>query len=393
MSSNLADYDPNAALDAQRKKQQPPAGAPPGGNLADAFGAQMPASTTNAAPPPSIPAPTGGGMPAPPAGQPPVIGRPTEGGMPNPTLPPTTPAVPIPQAAASGAKRETMGGMNGVRLANGDWLPADHPGAIAAIGGESQAVYPGGAPAPAAAPPPGAAPAPAPGAAPGTPAAPGAPQGPGNAYQDALLKMLGDSQTPASLNDPALKAQSDAYAVGQKRGAERDRAAAAEMASMNGTAGLSSGAFDSDVSGINERAGENMAGFNAGIVGDANKQKLGQMQNALAMMGADKNSAEGRALQERIATMQNQLQRDQMAQQDKQFGTDADLRRLGITTQADLGGRDLSLRDKLGSGGLNLGLLQSLMQNDQFGKGLGAQLGMFGANQNQQALLSLLGGL
>jgi hypothetical protein len=47
----------------------------------------------------------------------------------------------------------------------------------------------------------------------------------------------------------------------------------------------------------------------------------------------------------------------------------------------------------LGSGQLNLGLLSALLNDQQFGQNLGAQLGMFGANLNQSALLSLIGGL
>jgi hypothetical protein len=214
--------------------------------------------------------------------------------------------------------------------------------------------------------------------------------------------MLGDAQAPASLNDPALKAQSDAANIGLTRGSEAERAQSAERLAAQGLS--SSGAADADYGGIAQRQGEQQAGINAGLVGDANKSKLSQLQAVLGQMGGDINSAEGRGLQQRIAEMQAQIQRDslkqsgsqfdrQLAQQGSQFGTDADLRRLGITTQGDLGLKDLSLRDKLGSAGINAQLLGLLQNNDQFGKSLGAQTGMFSAGLNQNALLALLGGL
>lgn len=221
-------------------------------------------------------------------------------------------------------------------------------------------------------------------------------------YKDALMKMLGDAQTPASLNDPALKAQSDAAAVGLTRGSEAARAQAAERLAAQGLS--SSGAADAEYGGIAERQGEQQAGINAGLVGDAARQKLQSLQSALSMMGADINSAEGRALQQQIAETQAQIQREgmkqsgsqfdrQLAQQGSQFGTDADLRRLGITSQTDLGNRDLSLRDKLGTGGLNAEIMRLLMNDKQFGQNLGAQTGMYTAGLNQNALLQLLGGL
>jgi hypothetical protein len=91
---------------------------------------------------------------------------------------------------------------------------------------------------------------------------------------------------------------------------------------------------------------------------------------------------------------QMEMFKQQMAQQGKQFDVDAELKRLGIQSQADLGRGDLDLRRFLGEGNLNLGLLSALFQNDQFGKGLGADLGKFNASRNDnylQALLAALG--
>lgn len=241
------------------------------------------------------------------------------------------------------------------------------------------------------------APAPLPGVAETTTTAP-AP------YKDALLKMLGDSQTPASLGDPALKAQSDAYAVGQQRSTEQARSAMAERAAQNGGTGVNSGAFDQGLAGLFGQQGEAQGAFNAGLVGDAAKSKLAQMQSALSMMGSDINSEQGRALQKQIADTQAQIQREGLKQNESQFGrsltqsgsqfdTDAALRRLGITSQTDLGNRDLSLKDKFGTAGLNAQIMQMLMNNKQFQQSESGTNARFGAGLNQQALLQMLGGL
>lgn len=359
MASYLADYNPD---ELTKKKAQPGEQ-----NIFDAVGA-----------PPVNPAPTGGGMPNPTL-PPPVDPRPTTGGMPNP--------VPPPAPAPSGARQETLNGMNGVRLANGDWVPADHPSAIAAMG-SAGAVYPGGAPAPATATP-AAAPA-----APGTPAA-GAPAGApapvpggdlGSSYRGALMDLLNDKSTP-SLSDPTIKAQSDAFAVTQDRAAERAREVAAEQAGLQGSAGVNSGAFLGDTTGILERAGENKAGFNAGLVGDVVKQKRDELLRAAALAGSSLDAESARAVQKEIAQLNAQIERERIASGEKTAASDLDLRRYGIDSQTKLGERDLSLRDKLGSGGLNAEILRILTQNDQFGKNLGANIGMF----NQKSLMEMLG--
>lgn len=270
--------------------------------------------------------------------------------------------------------------------------------------------------------------------APGSPNGPAAPaEGRNATYQNALLRMLDQASTPASLADPALKAQSDAAAVGLQRGTDAGRAALAERMAQTGGAGTDSGAFNNELAGLFTGQGETQAGINAGLVGDANKAKVQQLQSALSMMGSDINSEQGRALTRELAQAQmaeaskefeanfglegkrlaesmrqfdtttqagkdaakQQLEmfREAQAQQGKQFDVDAALKKLGITSQAELGSRDIALRDKLGSGGLNAQIMQMLLQNQQFGQGEAGVNARFGAGLNQDALLRLLGGL
>jgi hypothetical protein len=100
--------------------------------------------------------------------------------------------------------------------------------------------------------------------------------------------------------------------------------------------------------------------------------------------------------------MQAQIQRDQLTQQNTQFGKSQaqqlqesqaanELQKLGITTQGALGQGDLALRGRLGDQQGNLSLLGLLMNNDQFRQQLGQQGAQFGAGLDQSGLLGLLG--
>ena len=51
---------------------------------------------------------------------------------------------------------------------------------------------------------------------------------------------------------------------------------------------------------------------------------------------------------------------------------------------------DIELRRQLGSGQLNLGLLEALLRNQQFNDQLGFDMGKFGSEGNRDAIMELL---
>jgi hypothetical protein len=220
------------------------------------------------------------------------------------------------------------------------------------------------------------------------------------------MKMLTDNQTAPSLDDPALKGQSDAFALGQTRSRDAARSAMAERMAQEGGAGTDSGVFDKELAGLFQQQGEAQGGFNANLVGQELQNRRAQLIQAATLAGNQLSQDDQRALQKQLADTDAEIRRQQLSQQQSQFGqslgeqgrqfdVDAELKRLGINTQSSLGSGDLALREKLGSGQLNLGLLSALMQGDQFNKGLGADLGKFNASQGNnylQALLSQFGG-
>jgi hypothetical protein len=240
--------------------------------------------------------------------------------------------------------------------------------------------------------------------------APTAPTSPTDPLKDEFRKKLLENLNPndPSLNDPALKGQTDAYAVQQQRAKERAREAMAGRAAATGQISdlASSGNFDEGLVGLEQQQGEAQAGFNANLLGGEQDKQRQQIMATLAMAGNTLSEQDRNALTERLASLDDQFKKSQLAQQGSQFdrtfgqqgsqfNTDAELRRLGITSQSDLGNRELNQRGELGRAGLNMDLLRTLMSGDQFNKGLGADLGKFNAsesNRYMQALLAQMGG-
>ena len=189
------------------------------------------------------------------------------------------------------------------------------------------------------------------------------------AFQQALLNKLAPAPVTAQNANIAPAIQANTLAA--QRGQERSRATLAEQAAAQGT--NMSGGMDSRLLGLDQARAQNEGAFNANaILGESDKQRQ-ESQQASAI----------------VASLLGQ--QDALNMQKYGIDTGADTARLGINTQGALGQGDLALRDKLGSGGLNLGLLQALLSNQQFGQNLGAQTGMFTAGLNQDALMKMLG--
>lgn len=269
-----------------------------------------------------------------------VIDRPQMAGV-DPMPKPQTPPPP------AGQPFEEMG--NGlVKFGDGTVVPKDHPLFAQKTGPGATGTAIGGA---------------------GAQAPPQTVQG---AFQKALLSKLGSDPNNVSTSSPELRGAVDANRLAQQRSSERQRQAARERQVAQGITG---GGAETEMTGIEQNRGAQEAAFEGNLVAKAASDRRNELTQYMAMAG-------------------NQLsQQEQLAAQKELAHLDAEIRRAGIAQQGALGGRDLDLRDKLGTWNLNLGLLGLLQNNDQFGKSLGFQSGLAGAQLNQQALLSLLGGL
>jgi hypothetical protein len=181
----------------------------------------------------------------------------------------------------------------------------------------------------------------------------------GQTVQDSIQRDLG--RPTVDPNDPVIAAQTAAFRRASQRGAERERASAAQRANANGT--LGSGGFDARADQIVEDQGYRDADFESSLL-------------ASELSGARDRTARAQQLGAGLLSQERQL-----GLQDKLGTNDSLIRRNALMLQQQLGLGDLDLR--------RLGLNN---QNQQFYDSLGQQLGLSEAQLNQQALLALLGG-
>lgn len=180
------------------------------------------------------------------------------------------------------------------------------------------------------------------------------------AFQQAMVNKL--APAPVNAQNPAIKGSIDANRLAEQRGFERNRNMLAERAQAGGFS--DSGALDSLLLGLGQERSGREAAFEGQQLGQLQRQQDDDVMRALALAGGGLGQLQGFDLQRTLADL------------------DAALRREGLGVQRDLGNRDIALRDKLGSGQLNLGLLGLLSGNDQFSKSLSAQLGMRDADRD-----------
>lgn len=230
----------------------------------------------------------------------------------------------------------------GVTLPNGQWVPSNHPLAQQA----------------------GAAAAPAAGAA--------APTNPmADAFRTALTQRLQANPIPTSIaDDPVLALQSGAMRQASARQAARDRSAGVEAAGAQGLE--SSGA----TSGMIRKLGQDRA-FNEGqadakLLGDARTQRMQELFQALGLAG--QYDINDRGLAETTA--------GRLAGQD--------IQRQGLASQTALGQGDLALRDRLGTRGQDLELMNMLLGDRYRNSALGINTGLAEAGLNANALLGLM---
>jgi hypothetical protein len=357
-----------------KKPLDPNAAATGNGSLSPTAPGEM---FNNAVPPPAAPGNGAFTNSSPDVG--PGMIDPTGTNTPKP--PASAPAAPVaapPPAAAplTMPPGATDMGNNLVKLANGQMVPRDHPIFLAALAAAQAAAAPA-AGAPVSGNGGAAAPITTAGQVTGTTAnvgataAQGAPTTVAQSYQQALVNRL--NPTPVGTSSPEVAPAIEANKLAEQRGMERNRAMLAERAAANGQ--NLSGGFETNLMGLaQDRAGRE-GQFNGAAVQHANDLQNENMTNATSQIG---NLLTGNA------------NRDQNA---SQFGQDLNLRQQALDQSGQLGNSDIALRGRLGDGQLNLGLLQSLLQNNQFGQSLAQNGAQFGSSLDQNAILALLGGL
>jgi hypothetical protein len=171
-------------------------------------------------------------------------------------------------------------------------------------------------------------------------------------------------------NAPEFRQQADTYAAGAER-ARRDAGAdLAEATAGSGQVGLQ----NAETRLINERAAQARGGFEADLVRQELQTKRAEVADALQRLGGMISDDQMRLLQERLAELDAKLKTDS----------------LNATT--NLGMADINLRDRLGTMGGNIDIMSLLINNDQFGKRLGFDIGDREAFWNADSLDRILRG-
>ena len=175
--------------------------------------------------------------------------------------------------------------------------------------------------------------------------------------------------TNVDRNNPNVRPQADAYAAAQDRARRQYESESAERLSAQGLG--SSGAMQNERRLAMERAAQNTGSFEAQLVGNELKALRTEKQMALDQLLKAGQIDQANALQRELAKI------------------DAQLKQAGIDVQSSLGGREIDVKDKLGTGGLNVDMMRLLMQQQQFGDQLGFNIADREAYWNNAALQNL----
>jgi hypothetical protein len=252
----------------------------------------------------------------------------------------------------------------GVQLPDGGWVPKDHPLAKTHL-----ASNPVTAAAPAT--PGAAAPTTVAGAATAastyssTPGAAPNPYTANQGTQDVVRNSYLERATQGTTidrNDPNFRQQVDPYAAAQERARRGYISEAAERLSARGKAG--SGELDLERRIASERAGQATGLFESQLVARELQNRRDEIKDALTNLKGLISADQAGALQRELAELEAALKRE------------------GLAQSGSLGSADLSLRDKLGTGALNVDLLRALLQNDQFNKGQSLNWSIFDWDTN-----------
>lgn len=207
----------------------------------------------------------------------------------------------------------------------------------------------------------GAAPAPSPGTTPrpdmskvgGTIGpSPTAPVPFNDAVRTQVLDLMRQGQEPVTLESPELAPQVAAFNLAQKRGLDEARSAMAERLGAQGLG--SSGAFDTGVQGLYEQGAENKASYAADLVGRQLEGRRARMMQALSMGAGILSQDQEDKLRRDLAAIDAEIRKLGLSTQRELGMADIGVRQYGIGSQERLGLGDLALRRLLGMGALDL---------------------------------------
>jgi hypothetical protein len=246
------------------------------------------------------------------------------------------------------------------------------------------------------------------------------------AFRQQLLELLSRDPSNVSLADPDVAPQSAAFRAAQERSALKNRAGLMERASAEGIG--DSEATRAAGRAIEQQAGQAIGANDAALLTQSMQARREQLNSALQIANARGMQREANDLQRQIANLDAQIQtrgqdisreglevqkqlasldtntkqyladldaqlrREGYSTQERLAQLDAKVRELGINTQGNIGQLEIALRRELGIGELNLGLLSTLLNNQQISNAQGIDVGKWESILNRDSLLAALGG-
>ena len=209
---------------------------------------------------------------------------------------------------------------------------------------------------------------------------PGQPTTIAQSFQQALVNRL--NPQAVDVTNPAIAPSIAANRLAEQRGLELQQNALAEQAARSGTS--MSGGNEALTRGLLADSAARQGQFAGQAVQGLQDQQNANLMAALGLSSDILGQGAGRAQQE------SQFGRT-LAEQQRQSAINAELQRLGISTQGGIAAADTALRRELGTQQANLSLLGLLLSNDQFGRQLAQQGSQFGQSLDQSGLFNLLG--
>jgi hypothetical protein len=126
-----------------------------------------------------------------------------------------------------------------------------------------------------------------------------------------LMGQLGQLQQPVSAESPGIKEALAGNRIGLQRGTEQQRAEIAERRAYDGSGGLGSRAYATDVDRLLQRQGEAGARYQGEIMWEAAQQRQQQLQTLLTQAMALGDAESARAIQQQLQALQMQQQNSQ----------------------------------------------------------------------------------
>jgi hypothetical protein len=126
-----------------------------------------------------------------------------------------------------------------------------------------------------------------------------------------LMGQLGQLQQPVSAESPGIKEALAGNRIGLQRGTEQQRAEIAERRAYDGSGGLGSRAYATDVDRLLQRQGEAGARYQGEIMWEAAQQRQQHLQTLLTQAMALGDAESARAIQQQLQALQMQQQNSQ----------------------------------------------------------------------------------